>query len=647
MFISKTTIDKVFQTAVIEEVIGDFIVLKKAGANYKALSPFTDEKTPSFVVSPSKSIWKDFSSGKGGNLVSFLMEHEHYTYPEAIVYLAKKYNIPIETTQQTEKQKQQNEERESLYSILDFAQKFYQKTLWEHSEGKAVGFSYFKERGFTDETIQDFGLGYNADTWTYFTDYALSKGFRLEFLQKAGLTILKEDNKKFDRFKGRVLFPIHSIGGRVLGFGGRSLKRDKNIAKYLNSPESYVYHKSQILYGIYQAKNTIVKENLCYLVEGYTDVISMHQKGIKNVVASSGTSLAEKQIQIIQRFTKNITLLFDGDFAGIQATIRGIDLILAQGMNARIVMFPEGQDPDSFAKKVNQEDLKTYIKQNAKDFIKFKTQMFLEQINEDPIKKGTLIRDIVSTIAKIPNVIQREIYIQTCAKILKISEQVLFRELEQTQQTNANQLQKNIILKNQKSIPEKINHEINPLENKTLEVCEREILKILLLYPNEKFTFEDKKLKKEEEKEIVIKKEYTTTPLQEIYLQLQTDEIEFNNEIFKIIYGIIKKDYEYQKKIDKNYIKNLSKNENITKTISDILMEDEKYPLSKKWEQKGVYSPTIHQILSRSINDILIKMRSILVEQKIKALKKQENKQEIMNYNQLRIIFYKWLNRVV
>jgi len=371
--IAKSTIDQVYETARLEEVIGDFVQLKKSGSNFKGLSPFTDERSPSFMVSPVKQIWKDFSSGKGGNVVAFLMEHEHFSYPEAIKYLAKKYNIEVEETEQTNEQKEQANERESMYLVSEFAQQYFKETLWGHDLGKAIGLSYFKERGFTEDTIKKFGLGYCIDQWNAFTTAALGKGYQLTYLEKTGLTIVKEgateaDQRTFDRFKGRVMFPIQSMSGRVLGFGGRILTNEKKAAKYLNSPESDIYHKSKILYGIYHAKQAIAKEDNCYLVEGYTDVIQFNQRGIENVVASSGTALTSDQIRLVHRLTKNITVLFDGDAAGLRASIRGIDLILEQGMNVKVCSFPEGEDPDSFAKNNSLEEVKRYLEDNAKDF---------------------------------------------------------------------------------------------------------------------------------------------------------------------------------------------------------------------------------------------------------------------------------------
>ena len=404
--ISKNTIDRVFEAARVEEVLGDFVQLKKSGSNYKGLSPFSEERTPSFMVSPVKQIWKDFSSGKGGNVVAFLMEHEHFTYPEAIKYLARKYNIEIEETEQNDEQKQQADERESMYLVSEFAASFFQNSLLKTEIGKAIGLSYFKERGFTEETIKKFGLGYSPDEWDAFTSEAIRKGYKLEFLEKTGLSIVKEE-KQFDRFKGRVMFPIQSMSGRVLGFGGRILSNDKKVAKYLNSPESEIYHKSKVLYGIYHAKQAIAKEDNCFLVEGYTDVIQFNQSGIENVVSSSGTALTPEQIRLINRLTRNITVLFDADPAGLRASIRGIDLILEQGMNVKICTFPEGEDPDSFARKHSEEEIREYLSENSKDFIAFKASLLMAEAKNDPVKKASLIRDIVSSISKIPDQIHQ------------------------------------------------------------------------------------------------------------------------------------------------------------------------------------------------------------------------------------------------
>ena len=428
--ISKSTIDAVFDAVRVEEVIQDFVQLKRAGSNYKGLSPFSDERSPSFMVSPVKQIWKDFSSGKGGNAIAFIMEHEHFTYPEAIRYLARKYNIEIEETVASEEEKALIDARESMYLVLEYAKKYFHSIMLNSDEGQAIGLSYFKERGFTMDTIKKFSLGFSPEQWDAFSKEALGQGYKLEFLESTGMTINKED-RLTDRFRGRVMFPILSMSGRVLGFGGRILGNDKKAAKYLNSPESDVYHKSKVLYGLFQAKQSIAKLDTCYLVEGYTDVIQMHQAGIENVVSSSGTALSPDQIRLINRLTKNITVLFDGDAAGLRASIRGIDLILEEGMNVKVCGFPEGEDPDSFAKKHSTEQLEEYFSKNSKDFIQFKASLLVDDAKNDPVKKAGLIRDMVMSISKIPDRIQREIYIQECSRIMDISEQVLTSTLAQ------------------------------------------------------------------------------------------------------------------------------------------------------------------------------------------------------------------------
>ena len=425
--IPKQTIDEIFDAAIIEEVVGEFIPLKKRGANLLGNCPFHNEKSPSFTVSPAKGIYKCFGCGKAGNSVNFIMEHEHYSYPEALRYLANKFGIEVEEEQQTDEQKVANDARESLYIVSNFAAKYFNKQLLESDEGKAIGLSYFLERGFREDIIETFQLGYSPDSWTAFTDEAEKAGHNIKFLDKSGLTIVKGE-KKFDRFKGRVMFPIHNLSGRVLGFGGRILKANDKAAKYLNSPESEIYHKSNVLYGIYTAKKAIAKEDICYLVEGYTDVISMYQAGVENVVASSGTSLTEGQIRLISRFTPNITILYDGDAAGLKASFRGIDMILQEGMNVRVVLFPEGEDPDSYAKAHTTEELKKYVTENAQDFIRFKTSVLIKEVGNDPIKKAELVKDIVKTIAIIPDQIKRSVYTQECSNLLDIPEQALINE---------------------------------------------------------------------------------------------------------------------------------------------------------------------------------------------------------------------------
>ena len=439
--ISQETIDKIFDTARIEEVVGDFVTLKKSGGNFKGLSPFGNEKTPSFYVSPAKQIFKDFSSGKGGNAVSFLMEHEQYTYPEALRYLAKKYNIEIEETGQSDEEKQLRSERESLYLVNDYANKYFQKQLLETEEGKNIGLSYFKERGMTRETIEEFQLGYSPQSKSAFTEEAIKNSYQIEFLEKTGLSKI-DGNRKYDRFWGRVIFPILSHTGRVLGFGGRVLKNDAKAAKYLNSPESDIYHKSKTLYGIYQAKSHLSKLDECFLVEGYTDVISLHQGGVKNVVASSGTSLTVDQISLIKRYTQNITILYDGDAAGIKASLRGIDMILEEGLNVQVLLFPDGDDPDSYSKKVSSTELKDYLKEERQDFLRFKSSLLLHDAGDNPLEKSKVAREIVLSIAIIPDALKRNAYVSECARVLKMDERVLFSELAQIMKAKAQEKQR-------------------------------------------------------------------------------------------------------------------------------------------------------------------------------------------------------------
>jgi DNA primase len=649
----------VFETSRVEEVIGDFVNLKKSGANFKGLSPFTDEKTPSFMVSPVKQIWKDFSAGKGGNAIAFLMEHEHYSYPEAIRYLARKYNIEIEETEQSDEQKLQSDARESMYLVSEFAKNYFHEQMLHSEKGKAIGLSYFRERGFTDEIIKKFELGYALDEWSSFTDAALDKKYGLEFLDKTGLTIVK-DEKKFDRFKGRVIFPIHSMSGRILGFGGRTLLSDKNVAKYLNSPESEIYHKSKVLYGIYQAKQSIAKENNCYLVEGYTDVISLFQSGIENVVASSGTALTADQIRLVNRLTPNITVLFDGDAAGIRASIRGIDLILEQGMNVKAVIFPEGQDPDSFAKHKSPGQLKDYLENNAKDFIQFKTSLLLDSTKNDPVKKAELIRDIVHSISKIPNNIQREVYVQECAKIMDISESVLFNELSQ------------IFKKDQRESAKLEGSQTTPFvtvkkETKQIEKVdqlfrqEKKLIEILLLYGNHEVDFVDYvEVTNDNGKKEIQKEKYKNIVSNEIYLHLQEDEIEFTNPVFlKIYYQII---HQLNQKQDIK-IESFTNHEDteIASNVTNILMDEEQYVLSD-WERHDIIVKTKESKLSKLITDAIYNLRRILIEEKIKSLiaglnpKNELDKQNesnqidlemVVKYTALKQLLFEKLNRVL
>lgn len=657
--ISKSTIDQVYETARLEEVIGDFVQLKKSGSNFKGLSPFSDERTPSFMVSPVKQIWKDFSSGKGGNVVAFLMEHEHFTYPEAIKYLAKKYNIEVEETERTDEQKKEANERESMYLVSEYARDYFSKMLWESELGKAIGLTYFKERGFTDETITKFGLGYCLDQWDGFTKAALESGYRLNYLEKTGLTIVKEDasnadgSKKFDRFKGRVMFPIHSMSGRVLGFGGRILTNDKKAAKYLNSPESDIYHKSKVLYGIYFAKQAIAKEDTCYLVEGYTDVIQLYQRGIHNVVSSSGTALTPEQIRLINRLTKNITVLFDGDAAGLRASLRGIDLILEQGMNVKVCTFPEGEDPDSFSKNNELQAVLDYLGSNSKDFIQFKAGLLAEEAAGDPIKRADTVRDIVNSIAKIPDAIKREIYVQECAQIMNVSEGVLFSTLAQIGKKNQTDAKK-------RSQPEQKAFDVVKSEVSVEKVdvqyeLERKIIEMLLLYGKEQQEFEDLVLKENEEGELILEPESLHIKVYEkIYLDLQEDEIELTNAQFKTVYlKLIEALNEKEDFSVSTFLSDL--NQEMVAEVSSILMEEEKYVLHN-WERKDIYPKEKKTVIAQLVSETILTLRCFLIKKRMLALQKQtedsyednkETLEEIMNYLQLNNLLNKKLNRVL
>jgi len=643
--ISKATIDTVYETARVEEVIGDFVQLKRAGSNYKGLSPFSDERSPSFMVSPVKQIWKDFSSGKGGNSVAFLMEHEHFTYPEAIRYLAKKYNIEIEETEQTDEEKANTDIKESMYLVSEFAKNYFHNTLLHSEEGKAIGLSYFKERGFTNETIAKFALGYSPETWDAFTKEALGKGYKLEFLESTGLTIPKED-RPFDRFKGRVMFPIQSMSGRILGFGGRILTNDKKAAKYLNSPESEIYHKSKVLYGIFQAKQSIAKLNNCYLVEGYTDVIQFNQAGIENVVASSGTALTPDQIRLINRLTKNITVLFDGDAAGLRASIRGIDLILEEGMNVKVCAFPDGEDPDSFAKKTSYDDLVAYLENNAKDFIQFKASLLMKDAQNDPIKKADLIREMVQSISKIPDRIQREIYIQECSRIMDISEQVLVSTLAQLVKKDIAEVGKK--QKQEQKAFEVVKNEA-PVQAQKIDILyhlERKIIEILLLYGNKIEEFEDVLLKTNGEGEIeqvVEKKEYKV--YKRIYLSLQEDEVELANPLFRAIFNDLITYYLQNEDFGiENYLKRLP--DQFAQEVTDILMEDERVTLHK-WDDQNIFVKQKSETVSQHTSEIIISMREYLINKLILDLmsefvEKPDSDQEelkilINDYNKLKV----------
>ncbi len=649
--IAKTTIEKVFESSRVEEVIGDFVQLKKSGSNYKGLSPFTEERTPSFMVSPAKQIWKDFSSGKGGTAVTFLMEHEHFTYPEAIKYLAKKYNIEVEETQKTSEQKLEDSERESMYLITEFAKEYFKNTLINSEEGKSIGMSYFKEREFSKDTIDKFQLGYSLNKSNKFSEEALTKGYKLDFLEKTGLTIVK-DKENIDRFKGRVIFPILSMSGRVLGFGGRTLKSSKNIAKYINSPESLIYHKSKVLYGIFQAKQSIVKEDNCFLVEGYTDVIKLYQKGIKNVVASSGTALTENQIRLVSRLTKNITVLFDGDSAGSRAALRGIDIILEQGMNVKICNLPDGEDPDSFANSREIEELLSFFKDHSKDFIKYKASLLVDEADEDPVKKAAVIRNMVESISKINDQIQKEIYIKECSSIMGISEQVLYSTLAQ--------IQKKEFKRDIKDSKENFDSfSVVKTDNKKKETnilyeLEKKIIEILLLYGNNIEDFDDEIEKEDENGKMVLSTiNRPAKVFEKIYMDLHEDEMEFSNENFRNIYYKIIECYNENKEISNEKLLNTLPKE-LELEVTNIMMNDEKYSLHD-WERNSIFPKSKNKTISQLVVETILNLRCFLIDKKLSEFKDSTslNKdnysvlEDVVNYSNLKTRLSKKLNRVV
>ena len=649
--ISKSTIDQVFDTARVEEVIGDFVQLKKSGSNFKGLSPFSEERTPSFMVSPVKQIWKDFSTGKGGTSVSFLMEHEHFTYPEAIKYLARKYNIEVEETVQSDSDKEAAGERESMYLVSEYARTYFQNTLLKTEAGKAIGLSYFKERGFTDETIKEFQLGYSTEDWSGLTASALKKGYKLNYLERTGLTIVKE-TKQFDRFKGRVMFPIHSMSGRILGFGGRILAKNEKAAKYLNSPESDIYHKSKVLYGIYYAKQTIAKEDNCYLVEGYTDVIQFHQKGIKNVVSSSGTALTPDQIRLINRLTKNITVLFDGDPAGIRAALRGIDLILEQGMNVKICTFPQGEDPDSFAKQNTLEELQAYLKENAKDFIAYKASLLMEDAQNDPVAKANLIRDMVTSISKVTDNIQREIYVKECSRIMDISEDVLFSTLAQMGKKAQSEANKSY---NKKQKAFEVVKSTSPQVKVDIQYeLEQKIIEILLLYGSRKEAFEDLILKENDKGTLALEPViHEVKVFEKIFLDLQEDEMQFTNENFKALYyTIIDSLNQTDDFVIESFVNHLDPV--LATDVTNILMNEERYNLHN-WEKNNIFPKQKDVSIAQLVSETILTLRCFLIDRKVNEIKQDTQNdvdhrallEDVLNYSNLKMLLSRKLSRVL
>jgi len=608
--ISRDTIEEIRNRVDIIDVISDFLTLKKSGLNYKALSPFSNEKTPSFFVVPAKGIFKDFSSGKGGDAITFVMEHEKMSYSEALRYLAKKYGVEIKEDRLTDEGKAEQSEREGLYILMNFAKEYYRKQLTGSEEGISIGLSYFRERGFHDRTIEKFELGYALEGWENFTKEAIAKGYNKELLEKTGLVVKKEDGSTYDRFRGRVIFPVHNISGKVIAFGARMLGKDKNQPKYINSPETDIYHKSDVLYGLFQARNAIRQHDVCYLVEGYTDVISLHQSDVANVVASSGTALTENQIKIIRRFTENVTVLFDGDTAGIKAALRGIDMILKGGMNVRVVLFPDGEDPDSYSRKVGTSDFHKFLKDHTQDFVSFKAGLYASEAAGDPIRKAESIKEIISSIAQIPDPVKRSVYIQETSGLLKIAEPVLLTELN-----------KILIQERRKTNKDKSHvstEELNPVgetENfeaparldvqSMVQLQEKETIRLLLNYADSKL--EENKLSD--------------------FIMEELDDVTFTNPVYRQIFDVFKEGVHVGNVPNSAHFLAHGTSE-IKNSVTELITA--RHDTSKHWSDKyHIYFPKESDILNEmALNNVLrFKFRVVqgMIEANLQKVKEAEH----------------------
>ncbi len=626
--IDHSTIQRILDAADVTEVISDFITLRRRGVNMLGLCPFHNEKTPSFTVSPAKGIYKCFGCGKGGNAVNFIMDHENLTYPEALKWLARKYNIDVVEEEETEEQKLIKDERESLMIVSAFAQKFFTRTLWEENDGRTIGLSYFRERGFRDDILKKFELGYAPDGKTPFTEAAQKQGYKMEFLEKTGLTIKRDDWLR-DRFAGRVMFPIHNLAGRIIAFGGRLLKEDPKAAKYLNSPESEIYHKSKVLYGIFQARRDIARTEKCYLVEGYTDVLSMHQAGIENVVASSGTALTSEQIRLIRRFTPNITIIYDGDAAGIKASLRGIDLVLEEGMNVKVLLLPEGEDPDSFARKKGASGFQAFIDENETDFIRFKTNLLLKSAEKDPIAKAKLITDVIRSVAVIPDTITRSVYIKECSKLLDVNEDILYTEIRKQKhkqnddfRNKENRKQQDRVFKEPETSKPAEEVEAKPTE---LLIEEMEYLRFLLKHCNSVLY--------EEEGENP--NEFNLVKVGQYMIEeVENDDLVPENELFRQIFYEVKANL-MNESFDswKHFIYHSVAG--VSKLATDLLSE--KHIESKRWTKAGAYTEKeediLDQLIPRIINEFKLRKVKLLLDETAQAviLAYEEKKDNLMN----------------
>lgn len=606
--ISRDTIEEIRNRLDIVDVISDFVSLKKSGQNYKALSPFSNEKTPSFFVVPARGIFKDFSSGKGGDAVTFVMEHEKLTYAEALRYLAKKYGIEIKEERQSAESQAVQSEREGLYILMNYAKDYYRKQLTGSEEGISIGLSYFRERGFNDRTIEKFELGYALEGWENFSKDAVASGYNKELLERTGLIVKKEDGSTYDRFRGRVIFPVHNITGKVIAFGARMLGKEKNQPKYINSPETDIYHKSDVLYGLYQGKNAIRQQEVCYLVEGYTDVISMHQADVQNVVASSGTALTESQIKLIRRFTENITVLFDGDAAGIKAALRGIDMILRGGLNVRVVLFPDGEDPDSYSRKVGSAQFQKFLKENAKDFVSFKAGLYSAEAALDPIKKAESIREIVTSIAQIPDPVKRTVYVQETSHQLKIAEAVLVSELNKILITDRRKADRERFKEQEDLLPIESVKEAAPVKldaRGMVERQERETIRLLLNYSDK--SVEEHKLTD--------------------FFANELDDVVFSNAVYGEIYASFKQGIESGNIPDSQYFLQHG-SEAVKSVVTDLLTT--RYETSKHWSDKYniFFAKEAEMVENLALTNVLrLKFRVVqqMMEENLQKVKQAES----------------------
>ena len=615
MAIPRETVEQILQAARIEEVVGEFITLKKRGSNLWGTCPFHNEKTPSFSVNPARNIFKCFGCGKAGDSAKFLMEHEHFTYPEALRYLAKKYNIKIEEKEQTPEEIMQQSLREKMFNINEFADKFFVDTLWNTEEGKTIGLEYFRERGYFDPIIQKFHLGYSPAKWDAFTEHAKKNGYADDLLEQIGFSI-KGQKGLYDRYHGRVMFPIHNLTGRVIGFGGRILINDpeKKSPKYQNSPESEIYDKKQTLYGIYFAKNAIAKQDECILVEGYFDVLRMHQIGIENVVASSGTSLTMEQIRLVKRYTKNITMLYDGDSAGQHAALRGTDMILSEGMNVRIVLLPPEHDPDTFGKEYSVEYVANYLKEKAKDFIRFKTELLLKDAENDPIKRGQVIRDIVETISVIPDSIFRITYVKECSRLLDMPEQTLTNELNKILRAK---LKKTLGI-DDNVVPE-TETTTTPKQEESVEeqlpagfYQERELVKLLLMYGKEMIA--DERIDENGEK---VYEQVSVAQL--IVDDLKMDEFVFTDPVNRKIFGIFDQAIDAGHTPDDQYFVS-HEDEAIAGLAADLLSSP--YKLDQ-WEKYSIFVKQEEDVLRSTVLSSLYRYKDLIIEERRKAIEEE------------------------